>query len=72
MKLLSSLEDSSFKVIYIDFDEVSSTGVPQCFVQITTDPPIVAIGSGVTKESAKYAAALDAVNVFTELLLSCA
>jgi len=72
VKILEELEDASFKVIYIDFDEVSTSNKFQCFVQITTDPPIVAIGEGVTREEAKVCAAHDAVNnVFLQLLSPC-
>lgn len=71
-KFLADLEDPLFKVIYIHFDELSTTNNYQCFLQITSDPPIVAIGEGCTRDAAKTSAAFDAINIFTELLaVSC-
>jgi len=55
--------------MYIDFDELSFDGIHQCLVQVPFDPPIVAIGTGDNKESAKQAAAVDAVNIFRGFIL---
>lgn len=58
----------SFKAVFIEFDEASTLDTFQCFVQITCDPPAVAIGEGKTRKEAKIDAARSAIELFRELV----
>ncbi|ODN02647.1 RISC-loading complex subunit TARBP2 [Orchesella cincta] len=62
-------EEHEFKAMYIEYDELSSTGEYQCLIQVTTEPPIVLIGVGDDKATARRNAANDLVEYFRFMIL---
>ncbi len=53
-----------YKAMYIEYDELSTAEEHQCLIQVTTDPPIVLMGIGESKEVARKNAAIDLVEYF--------
>lgn len=53
-----------YKAMYIEYDELSTVEEHQCLIQVTTDPPIVLMGVGDDKPTARKNAALDLINYF--------
>lgn len=58
------MDEFEYKAMYIEYDELSTGNEHQCLIQVTTDPPIVLMGVGESKEIARNNAALDLVEYF--------
>lgn len=63
------MEEYDFKAMYIEYDELSSSGEHQCLIQVTTEPPIVLIGVGDSKSTARRNAALDLIEYFRFMIV---
>ena len=57
-------DEYDFKAMYIEYDELSTAGEHQCVIQVTTEPPVVVIGIGDDKPTARRNAALDLIEYF--------
>lgn len=61
--------EHEFKAMYIEYEDLSTAGEHQCLIQVTTDPPIVLIGVGESKSTAKANAATDLIEYFRFMIV---